>query len=83
VASPAGSYWIFDGMNAAMGTGGSGDVLAGIVAAGVAGGMPALDAALFGVSLHGAAGRLTRRRRGWFLSEDMLPFLSRLLDGEP
>jgi NAD(P)H-hydrate repair Nnr-like enzyme with NAD(P)H-hydrate dehydratase domain len=83
VAVPAGGYWIFDGMNAAMGTGGSGDVLAGIIAAGVAGGMPVLDAVLFGVSLHGAVGRLARRRRGWFLSEDMLPFISRLLDGEP
>jgi NAD(P)H-hydrate epimerase len=82
VASPSGEYWISDGMNAALGTGGSGDVLAGLVAAGVAGGLSAGEAALFGVSLHSTVGRLARRRRGWFLAEDMLPFISRVLDRE-
>jgi ADP-dependent NAD(P)H-hydrate dehydratase / NAD(P)H-hydrate epimerase len=79
IASPAGRYWILDGANPAMATGGSGDVLAGIVAAGVAGGMTPLDAAKFGVSLHSAVGRRAARREGWFLAEDLVPLISRML----
>lgn len=79
IADPSGKIWVFDGVNPAMATGGSGDVLAGLIAAGIAGGMKPLDAALFGVSLHGRIGRLTRERSGWFLAEDMLAWISRVL----
>ena len=79
VAVPQGKYWILDGQIPALATGGSGDVLAGIVAAGIAGGMGPLDAALFGVSLHASVGRLAARRIGWFLAEDLVPLLSRVL----
>jgi NAD(P)H-hydrate epimerase len=82
VVVPGGKYWIFDGVNPALGTGGSGDVLAGIIAAGVAAGLNPLDAALFGVSLHGKVGRLARSRRGWFLAEDLLPLISWVLARE-
>jgi ADP-dependent NAD(P)H-hydrate dehydratase / NAD(P)H-hydrate epimerase len=80
VAEPGGRYWMYDGMNAALGTGGSGDVLSGIIAGAAASGLPALQAALFGVSLHGRVGRVTRRRRGWFLAEDLLPYISLVQD---
>jgi hydroxyethylthiazole kinase-like uncharacterized protein yjeF len=79
VAAPQGRYWILDGANPALATGGSGDVLAGIIAAGVAGGMSPADAALFGVSLHASVGRLAARRLGWFLAEDLVPLISRAL----
>ena len=79
VAVPQGKYWILDGQIPALATGGSGDVLAGIVAAGIAGGMGPLDAALFGVSLHASVGRLAARRLGWFLAEDLVPLISRVL----
>ena len=79
VAAPDGRYWILDGPNPALATGGAGDVLAGIVAAGVAGGLSPVDAARFGVALHADVGRLAWRRKGWFLSEDLVPLLSRLL----
>ncbi|MFI5369575.1 MAG: NAD(P)H-hydrate dehydratase, partial [Spirochaetia bacterium] len=72
-------YWILDGANPALATGGSGDVLAGIIAAGIAGGMAPVDAALFGVSLHATVGRLAARRFGWFLAEDLVPLISRAL----
>ena len=79
VASPSMRYWILDEANPALATGGSGDVLAGIVAAAIAGGMGPLEAALFGVSLHATVGRLAARREGWFLAEDMVPLISRVL----
>ncbi len=79
VAAPSGRFWILDGRNPALATGGSGDVLAGIIAGGMASGMPPLEAALFGVSLHARVGRIARRLRGWFLAEDLLPLVSRTL----
>jgi NAD(P)H-hydrate epimerase len=79
VADPSGRYWLLDGCNPALATGGSGDVLAGLVAAGIACGMPPLDAALFGVSLHARLGTVARSRAGWFLAEDLLPLVSRTL----
>jgi ADP-dependent NAD(P)H-hydrate dehydratase / NAD(P)H-hydrate epimerase len=79
VASPEGRFWILDGGNPALATGGSGDVLAGIIAGGIAGGMTPLNAALFGVSLHSHLGRVAAHRRGWFLAEDLVPLISRLL----
>jgi ADP-dependent NAD(P)H-hydrate dehydratase / NAD(P)H-hydrate epimerase len=79
VVSPSGRHWIMDGPNAALATGGSGDVLAGLVAAGIAGGLSPLDGALFGVSLHACLGRAARRRMGWFLAEDLVPLLSPML----
>ncbi len=82
IAAPTGRYWIFDGVNPALGTGGSGDVLAGIIGAGIAGGMSCLDAALFGVSLHGWIGRIAGSRAGWFLAEDMIPLVSSVLGRE-
>ena len=38
VCAPDGGLWIFDGMNPALATGGSGDVLSGVIAAQLAGG---------------------------------------------
>ena len=48
--------------NPGMATGGSGDLLAGMIASFVAQGMEPLDAALAGVYLHGAAGDLAASR---------------------
>jgi NAD(P)H-hydrate epimerase len=79
VAAPSGKYWILDGPNPALATGGTGDVLAGLVAAGVAGGMCPQEAALFGVSLHATLGREAWRRKGWFLAEDLVPLISGLM----
>jgi NAD(P)H-hydrate epimerase len=79
VATPEGRYGILDAGNAALATGGSGDVLAGIIAAGIAGGMTPAHAAWFGVSLHAHVGRVAARRMGWFLAEDLVPLISRVL----
>lgn len=56
VATPDGERLINSTGCAGMAVGGSGDVLAGLIAALIAQGMPVKDAAACGVYLHGAAG---------------------------
>ncbi len=82
VASPEGRYWILDGGNPAMATGGSGDVLAGIVAGLLATGMSPVAAARAAVMAHSAAGRRAFAEKGYFLAEDLLPYVSQVLSGE-
>jgi len=79
VAGPDGRFWILDGPNPALATGGSGDVLAGLIAGAIAGGLAPLESARFGVSLHAFLGSVAARKRGWFLAEDLVPLVSRLL----
>ncbi len=56
VASPSGEVWVNYTGNPGMAVGGSGDVLAGMIAAFAAQGMSPMDAARCGVYLHGLAG---------------------------
>lgn len=58
IAAPNGEVWQNTTGNPGMATGGSGDVLAGIIGAWLAQGMPPARAAAFGVYLHGLAGDL-------------------------
>lgn len=77
VASPTGEAFINSTGNAGMATGGSGDVLTGIIA-GLAGQhLDPLRAALLGVYLHGLAGDLARDRLGeWsMLAGDIMDHL--------
>jgi NAD(P)H-hydrate epimerase len=76
VVSPKGRYGILDGMNPAMATGGSGDVLAGICAGLLASGYEPEEAAVLAVLLHGQIGRRLYRDRGYFLAEDMVEAVS-------
>lgn len=66
--------------NAGMATGGSGDVLAGIIGALAAQGMDAYDAAVCGVYLHGAAGDAAAQRLSQhaMLPSDMIDELGSL-----
>jgi hydroxyethylthiazole kinase-like uncharacterized protein yjeF len=64
IVSPAGAAWLFTGGNVGLATGGSGDILAGILAALLARGANPVQAALWGVYLHGEAGARLARRIG-------------------
>lgn len=63
VAFPDGRVYVCPVGNPGMATGGSGDVLAGIIG-GLLGQLPAEQAVLYGVLIHGAAGDLCARRLG-------------------
>lgn len=67
--------------NPGMATGGSGDVLAGVITALVGQGIPPLEAAACGAWLHGAAGDVCAQEIGQYgmLPTDMINVLPRLL----
>ncbi len=64
IAAPGGDVDVNPTGNAAMATGGTGDVLTGIVVALLAQGLPARDAARLAVYLHGLAGDLAVEAHG-------------------
>jgi NAD(P)H-hydrate epimerase len=76
VGYPDGEFRVVDGMNPAMAGGGSGDILSGVIGGLLAAGMGVKDAAVLGTLLHQFVGKRARAEKGWFLSEDLLPFLS-------
>lgn len=64
VYSPSGKIWLNTTGNPGMATGGSGDVLTGLVAGLLARGLSAEDAACAGVWLHGRAGDMAAAEKG-------------------
>lgn len=64
VASGDGEVWINSTGNAGMATGGMGDVLTGLIAGLIAQRVPAFDAAVLGVYLHGLAGDIVAESIG-------------------
>jgi len=64
IASPSREAWINREGSVALGTSGSGDVLAGVIAGLLARGAPAEQAAVWGVYLHARAGAALERRHG-------------------
>ncbi|MGV7194893.1 NAD(P)H-hydrate dehydratase [Xanthomonas axonopodis] len=64
IAGPDGTLWMHRGGASGLGTSGSGDVLAGLIAGFAARGCDALGAALWGVFVHAAAGRQLAKRIG-------------------
>jgi NAD(P)H-hydrate epimerase len=78
VWSPDGRFALLDGMNAALATGGSGDVLAGTIAGLLASGVRAEAAARAGVLAHALAASRAVEAGGLPLAEDLLPFLSQV-----
>ncbi|WOB27585.1 MULTISPECIES: NAD(P)H-hydrate dehydratase [Xanthomonas] len=64
IAGPDGALWVHRGGVPGLGTSGSGDTLAGLIAGFAARGSDALTAALWGVFVHAAAGKQLARRIG-------------------
>ncbi len=79
VAAPDGRVWLSPFSTAALASAGTGDVLAGTVAAMLAQGLPAPEAACCAVFLHGTAGDLLRKEMGdaGVLASDVLGALPR------
>lgn len=76
VVDPAGKAWLFEGGCVGLAISGSGDVLAGLLAGLLGRGATPLQAALWGVVLHGSAGERLGERQG------PLGFLARELAAE-
>src|SRR5437870_4547644 len=74
IASPVGATAICPTGNPGMASGGTGDVLAGVIGALLAQGLAAYDAAALGVLAHGAAGDAVAARQGevGLLASDLL-----------
>jgi len=64
VAGPGGECYVNETGNAGMATGGTGDVLTGMIAGFIAQGAEPFDAAILGVHFHGLAGDIAVREKG-------------------
>lgn len=64
IVSPSGEAWCYDGGHVGLATSGSGDTLAGLIVGLLARGGTPEAAALWGVYVHGEAGRRLARRYG-------------------
>lgn len=78
-ASPQGRYWILDGMNRALATGGSGDVLSGVVAGLLAQGARMEEGIQAGLLAHSRAGAVLAEQAGWFLAEELVDTVGAVL----
>ncbi|MGH1588035.1 NAD(P)H-hydrate dehydratase [Methylobacterium phyllosphaerae] len=76
IVDPGGSRWFYEGGGVGLATSGSGDVLAGLVVGLLARGLAPMPAALWGVFLHGEAGKRLAASVG------PVGFLARELSGE-
>jgi ADP-dependent NAD(P)H-hydrate dehydratase len=84
IVDPDGRAFRFEGGGIGLATSGSGDVLAGIVGGLSARGADPLTAALWGVYLHGEAGRLLTARVGriGFLAREIPDLVPALMEGQ-
>lgn len=81
ICDPQGRQAVCDGLNPALGTAGSGDVLAGLIAGFLGQGIDPFHSALLGVLVHHECGRKAFAQKGWFLAEDLLTFISEVVKG--
>ena len=75
VALPDGTVYLNNTGTPAMATGGSGDVLTGLIAALIGQGLPVADAAVAGVYLHGIAGELAGKGSVGMAASELLTMI--------
>jgi ADP-dependent NAD(P)H-hydrate dehydratase len=82
LAAPSQETLLFDGGCAGLATGGSGDVLAGIIGGLAARSADPIEACAWGTFIHGQAGVALSRQVGTigFLARELLPLIPRLID---
>lgn len=81
IATPEGEVFININGNPGMATAGSGDVLTGVITSFIAQGFKPIDAAVFGVYIHGMAGDIMAESRGehGLLAGDIVDGITRAL----
>ena len=81
IAAPGGACWRHESGQPGLGTSGSGDVLAGIIAGIAARGVPLVQAAAWGVALHARAGERLSERFGpiGYLASELPAEIPRLM----
>jgi ADP-dependent NAD(P)H-hydrate dehydratase len=81
IATPDGEAWVFRNGCVGLATSGSGDVLAGVIGGLLARGVDPARAAMWGVHLHGGAGRKLARARGpvGFLARELPDEIPRVM----
>jgi ADP-dependent NAD(P)H-hydrate dehydratase / NAD(P)H-hydrate epimerase len=72
IAIPDGKIHFNSTGNAAMATGGSGDVLTGVITSLLTQGYDAIDAAILGVFLHGLTGDIAAKNKATVIASDMI-----------
>ena len=70
---------VVEGLNPSLGVAGSGDVLSGVIAALLAGGMELQEASLLGVLLHQKAGAVAHAKYGYYDSETLVECLGQVI----
>jgi hydroxyethylthiazole kinase-like uncharacterized protein yjeF len=82
LAAPYGETLLFDGGCPGLATGGSGDVLAGLIGGLAARGAKPVEACAWGALIHGRAGMALSEQIGTvgFLARELLPLLPHLID---
>ncbi|MDI6029242.1 NAD(P)H-hydrate dehydratase [Corticibacterium sp. UT-5YL-CI-8] len=85
IADPVGTVWFYKGGGVGLGTSGSGDVLAGIVAGLLARGATPVEASFWAVYLHGEAGAELAKTIGplGFLAREIADGIPRLMGQFP
>ena len=79
IATPDGKVYFNSTGNAAMATGGSGDVLTGVITSLLAQGYDAISAAILGVYLHGLAGDIAAKNKATIIASDIIEMLPEAL----
>jgi ADP-dependent NAD(P)H-hydrate dehydratase len=81
IADREGRLWLHEGGNAGLGTSGSGDTLAGLIAGLAARGATLEQASVWGIALHALAGRELAARRGplGYLARELAEEVPRLM----